>query len=197
MGNVMRYIVFDTEIETMVEDCPNSWAGAKRGECGLSALVLYDSETQRYHIYDRGTIEAGIKHLEMADLVVGYNSNGFDLPLLSGIYKKTWSCPESCDILEEIWDAVGKKQKGWKLTEVTKRTLNIEKSGSGEFAPKLFQEGRFAELFDYCMNDVHITRLLFEFIVKEGYVIDPEGNRFYLDFGYNAHDGEGDSPAGN
>lgn len=175
----MHFVVFDTEIALPVESCPKGWEGARRGDCGLSACVIWDSITQRYHIYDKFTLNDAIRHLESADLIVGFNSDNFDLPLLESMYKGAMQIPPSYDILQAVWDEIGKK-KGYKLTDICERTLGLKKSGSGEFAPTLYKQGRFAELFDYCLNDVHITRMLFEHIRKEGYIIDTEGERLYL-----------------
>ena len=46
------------------------------------------------------------------------------------------------------------------------------KTGSGELAPKLWQDGRQKEVIEYCLNDVRITRELFELGLR-GELVDP------------------------
>lgn len=177
----MKVCVFDIEIETPVEDVEGGWAAARTGACGCSALCIYDSETLRYHVYDKHTLMSGIDHLNSADLIVSFNGKNFDVPCLEGI--TGFAINDShYDILDEIWRKLGQKRfKGWGLGKIAFRTLGLAKTDTGEHAPKLFEQGRFGELFDYCINDVHLTRMLYNQIVSDGYVVDPNGNEFRVD----------------
>ena len=55
------------------------------------------------------------------------------------------------------------------------------KTGNGATAPLLYQDGRLAELIDYCIEDVRIEKTLFEFIARYGYVIR-HGARILVSF---------------
>ena len=57
------------------------------------------------------------------------------------------------------------------LHDVTKATLNHTKNGEGADAPMLFQQGRIVELFQYNLQDVRITKELFNFIQKYKYLV--------------------------
>ena len=50
-------------------------------------------------------------------------------------------------------------------------TLNHTKNGEGADAPMLFQQGRIVELFQYNLQDVRITKELFNFIQKYKYLV--------------------------
>jgi hypothetical protein len=50
------------------------------------------------------------------------------------------------------------------------------KTGSGELAPKLWQDGRFQDVIDYCLNDVKITNEILHLGLK-GKLIDPNTGR--------------------
>jgi|GEM_PF-859663 DEAD/DEAH box helicase domain-containing protein len=48
----------------------------------------------------------------------------------------------------------------------------MAKSGSGELAPKLWQDGKHQEVIDYCLNDCLITARLIK-LFERGALIDP------------------------
>jgi RNase H-like protein len=171
--------VFDLEIALPVEECPNGWAGARRGECGLSALVIWDNKTDRYHLYDSGSLEKAVEHLNSADMIVSWNGKDFDIPIIEALSHSKLSS-RHIDMLDLVWHALGQKVKGYKLGEVVHRTLGLEKTGAGEGAPKLMAQERWGELFDYCVNDVHITRKLWEHICDHLYIISSNGHPLVL-----------------
>ena len=54
------------------------------------------------------------------------------------------------------------------------------KSGSGANAAILWQQGKEQEVIDYCINDIKLTRELFDLIQDKGEIIDPRINNFYF-----------------
>lgn len=176
----MRICIFDIEIEKPVEEVEGGWAAARMGACGCSAVVIFDSDTQRYHIYDKHTIGAAIDHLNSADMIVSFNGLNFDVPCLEGITGYSINAAHY-DILDQVWKALGHKRfKGWGLGKIAFRTLGLAKTDTGEHAPELCRQNRWGELFDYCTNDVHLTRMLFNQIIEEGFIIGPDGEELYL-----------------
>jgi hypothetical protein len=173
----MHIIVWDLEIAKPIKN--NDWNAAKRGENGISSLVLYDNDTERYHLYDDYTLDACAEHLNSADLLVGFNSAEFDAPCFSG-YTGIPLEPPHYDILQAIWETLGTRKSGYKLGQLCERMFNEGKSGNGESAPRLYAEGRMGELFDYNLNDVYLTRKLFNHIVDTGEVLAPNGKPLKL-----------------
>lgn len=55
-------------------------------------------------------------------------------------------------------------------------TNGYAKTGSGDSAPKLWQDGKYQEVIDYCLNDCFITYKLFEKFAK-GELIDPNDGK--------------------
>lgn len=178
----MRVIVFDIEIKTPIVN--NNWDAALRGDCGVSAVVLYDSSTLRYHIYGEESLVECVDHLNSADLLVSFNGKNFDIPVLQAMTDLI-IYPDHYDILDEIWKALGGvKHKGWNLGKVCPRTLGLEKTDTGDHAPTLVQKQHWATLFDYCLNDVHLTRMLYNHIAEMGYVVDPDGGLLHMGIPY-------------
>ena len=155
------------------------WEAAKRGECGISALVISDSETGRFHIYDKHTLDEAIDHLNSADLCVGFNTNDFDEQVLFGVTGR-YLQGQRYDILQAIWKALPMREKGWKLDQVCQRTLEIGKNSNGAYATQLVAEEKWGTLFDYCLNDVHLVKLLYNHIVDFGNLTSPNGHKLAL-----------------
>lgn len=178
-----RAITYDVEILRPIpeRDGKADWEYARSGRCGISSTVLYDTGTGRYHVYDLHTISKLIEHLNEADVLIGFNNIEFDKRVVESVGKDTlW--PPQVDILHEFRSNFSLKRGGWKLGMVCERTLGIGKTGDGESAPKLASQGRWGELFDYNLNDVHLTRLLFNHVQEHGWVVAPDNVRVPLEF---------------
>ena len=192
----VHIVVFDVETRKLSQNlgCPEKpcvhernscgWDALKRGEGGLSVIALWDSYDNRMYLYDMHTMEGLAHHLESADVVVGFNSQEFDVKPIEGILNRKLRLKNHVDILQLIWTALrsrGVRLKGNTLDEVAKRTIGRGKSGDGMHAPQLADEGRWAELFQYCMDDVDLTRELIFYIINNGGVIGPDGKFLPLD----------------
>ena len=68
--------------------------------------------------------------------------------------------PRSDDLLARIWQALGTREKGWRQEDVDQAMLGYGKSGHGADAPKFYQEWRWVDLCNYCLEDVRILRNL-------------------------------------
>ena len=178
-----RIAVFDAEIKKPIEACSRGWQS--HDEMGLSCLVIFDYESMRYRVFDDRNIAEALAILTGFDYVVGFNTVNFDWKLLKATYSQLYpgvfdqKGSQDFDILREIWVSlnlnpdvfVPRTHGGYKLDDVARETIGLEKSGNGANAPILYQEGRIAELIDYCVQDVKIEKELFEFIVRYGYVV--------------------------
>lgn len=102
-----------------------------------------------------------------ADWIVGFNSIGFDDPLCRahGVDVVT-----DIDVLHEIralsgqprYYTAGVTRGGYNLNAVAVANGLSGKTGSGALAPLLWSQGKYDEVIKYCLNDVKITRALFE-----------------------------------
>lgn len=178
----MRIVVYDMEILRPIPERNGKvdWNYAKAGKCGISSAVLYDSESGRYHLYDKHRTDALVEHLNSADLCVGFNNIGFDLPAIEGStgHKIT---SKQLDLLDEVRKNCKIVGHGlWGLGKICERTFGMGKSGDGESAPSLAAQGRWGELLDYNLNDTFLTLQLFNHIVEEGWIVAPDGQRRHL-----------------
>lgn len=202
----MGLVVMDLEIKEAVDESnpERGWAAARSGKLGVSVVCVYDYETDRYHFFDDYNLGEGIALLESADGLVSFNGLEFDLPCLSGVYGRSIMPRGHYDILQQVWKALGRRTKGYGLGPICERTLGVGKAGSGIGATDLWNENRVAELYTYCLADVHLTSVLFDHIMTTGHIIDINGdvlhvyNKDFPDVGGVEDDrrhGEGDLPA--
>ena len=155
------------------------WEAAKQGDCGISALVISDSETGRYHLYDKHTLDDAVDHLNNADLLVGWNTYDFDSRVVFGVTGRYITVPQY-DMLMEVWNELGTRKKGYKLDEVAKATIGHGKSGSGEFATTLVRKKRWGQLFNYCLTDVFLVQRLFNHVLDTGWLKGADGQEAHL-----------------
>lgn len=113
--------------------------------------------------------------------LIGHNLRTFDLVVVDGEYrirnKTQWNDDEnhfnmledSETIIDTIW--FNGRKTYTKLQDLCVSTLGQGKTGDGALAPIKWREGKYEEVIKYCDNDVDLTRRLYEFYVKNGYVI--------------------------
>lgn len=98
--------------------------------------------------------------LEHADVIVGFNNIGFDLPALQPYYPGNILKLPQLDLLDVIKNVAGHRVS---LDAVAKETLGTQKSGNGLDAIMYYQTKQFDKLASYCMKDVEITRDLYDY----------------------------------
>jgi DEAD/DEAH box helicase domain-containing protein len=181
----MRVIVFYIESRLWAEDLDpkdkeHGWELLRQGKGGASAIVLYDTRDRWLYAYDDHEVEACARHIEQADLLVGFNSVGFDLPVMEGLARRALRVRKHYDIFEALSGACAKRGiktgKGdLTLDRISRRNLGRGKIEHGGNAKELARTGKFGKLFRYCGDDVHLTFDLFMKIVETDGLIGPGG----------------------
>ncbi len=105
--------------------------------------------------------------LERADVVIGYNIDGFDMPALAPYYTGDIEAIPTLDIMDRIKDSFGHRIK---LDSVAKETLGVGKIGDGLDAIKYYKNGQLDKLEKYCIQDVRVTRDVYDYGIKKGKV---------------------------
>ncbi|MBI2108712.1 MAG: ribonuclease H-like domain-containing protein [Parcubacteria group bacterium] len=157
----MRKIVFDLETKNLFEDV----GGNDPTLLDLSLAGVYDSETGLYTSYLQEELPRLWPILERADVLIGYNSDHFDIPLLNKYYPGNLTKIPSIDLLAEIKKVLGFRVR---LDSVAEATLGVKKSGHGLQAVTWWKEGEVEKIRKYCLDDVKITKELYEYALKNG-----------------------------
>jgi len=153
----MRKIVFDIETKDA--------AGADLLDMEISLLAIHDSNTDEYSSYLEEDFPKLWPILEDADMLIGYNSDHFDIPILNKYYEGDLSKIKSLDILKEIRNASGRR---FKLDNVAEATLGQKKSAHGLQAVKWWKEGKIDLIREYCIQDVRVTKGIYDFAMRHG-----------------------------
>lgn len=173
---------FDLEIRRTLEEC-GSWEEVRRSG-GISIGCIWNDSYGHPTFFDEHSLPESVSQLEGADVCVSFNGKWFDQPLMETILGRPIHFQEHFDIFRNIKDALNRVNKSWKghgLDAICQRTLGIGKNGYSENAPRLAKEGKWAELTNYCLRDVLLTRQLCGFVRKNGHIIDVDGDQLFLD----------------
>lgn len=139
----------------------------------LTVIAIHDSESGEFSCYTKEELPILWPILEKADLLVGYNSDHFDIPILNRYYSGDLTKIRSVDLLAEIKNVLGRRLK---LDSVAEATLGRKKLGSGLDAVTWWQNGEYEKVKKYCIEDVRITKDVYEYALKNGKL-------HYMDFG--------------
>lgn len=125
--------------------------------------------------------------LDNTDALVGFNNQHFDDNLIKA---NGFNIPDNIinyDILAEIWEGAGlgrvfvyPTHAGFSLGAICEANGIGSKTGTGANAAILWQQGKEQEVIDYCINDIKLTRELFDLIQDKGEIIDPRINNCYF-----------------
>ncbi|HWB34196.1 MAG TPA: ribonuclease H-like domain-containing protein [Candidatus Paceibacterota bacterium] len=155
----MRRITFD--IETMGEFRGNGDFSNQE----VTVVGVHDSETDTYSSYLKEDLPQLWPLMESADLLIGYNSDHFDIPILNKYYAGDLSKIKSIDLLKEVKNVLGRRLK---LDSIAQATLGTGKSGHGLDAVKWWAEGKVDLVRKYCLDDVRITKEIYDYAKKHG-----------------------------
>jgi DEAD/DEAH box helicase domain-containing protein len=180
-----RLLVFDLELCHDPEKTEGGWAAARRGDCGMSLGIVYDSTTERPYVYWEHEVEKLAEHLELGDVLITFNGEQFDIPIVEGLLGRQIKLSRHIDLLREIRTAT-KTMKGYSLGDLGERCLQRTKEGNGKDALRHYDEGNWPTLMAYCCRDVMLTRDLFNYVLLHGYVLSPEGEQIQIEL--NAHE---------
>ena len=154
-----RIITFDIETSNIFSEVGSSDPAA----LDLAIIAIHDSKTNEFDSFLIHDLPRLWKILEEADILVGYNSDHFDIPLLNKYYPGDLARIKSLDLLKEIHLSLGRRIK---LDAVAEGTLGENKSAHGLQSIKWWREGKVQEVRDYCIQDVAITRKIFDYALK-------------------------------
>jgi len=160
-------IVFDIETQNTFQETGKSRAEAFK-KLRVSIVGVYEYLTDSYKVYEEKELMELDKRFQKADLLLGFNSAGFDLPVLSNYFFTPVDRFPHLDLMTEIEKSRGHRAS---LDSVAKPTLKAKKSGSGLDAIMYWKEGRMDELKKYCLEDVRITKEVFEYGCREGKIL--------------------------
>ena len=166
----MRKVTFDIETSNLFQDVGSN----DPSKLALSVVCIHDSETDKYSSYVEEELPKLWQILEKTDMLIGYNSDHFDIPLLNKYYSGDLKKIKSLDLLKEIRASLGRRIK---LDDIAEATLGKNKTAHGLEAVVWWRNGEKDKVIKYCLEDVKITKELYEYALKNKQVKYREGNK--------------------
>src|SRR3990167_9363414 len=164
----MRKIFFDIETKNTFDE-----AGAREPEkLDLSVVAIFDSETDKYTSYSQEELGMLWPILEKTDVLIGFNTDHFDIPLLNKYYSGDLKKIRSLDLLKEVKKSLGRRIK---LDTLAEATLGRNKTADGLSASRWWKEGKKEQVRDYCIEDVRITKDIYDYALANGHLKYKDG----------------------
>ena len=148
-------IVIDIETQHIFQE-----VGYDHKKLKVSVVGTFDYGTNEYKAYFENELSVLFTKLEHASCIIGFNINKFDLPVLSPYYLGNISQFSTLDLLEEVEKSLGFRVA---LDDLARATLQMKKSGHGFLAIDYYKNKEWDKLKNYCLDDVKITKALYEF----------------------------------
>lgn len=136
-----------------------------------SFVGLYSYNKNEYLSFRENELEKLGPYLQNAGLIIGFAINRFDLPILKKYFGFNIMALPRLDLLEEVEIAYGQRIS---LDILAKTNLKISKSGHGLDAIEFYKKGDWEALASYCLQDVKVTKELYDFIKREEHVLIPK-----------------------
>lgn len=160
----MNEVVLDLETKKSFQDV----GGRDRHHLlGVSVVGVYfyrDDSWRAFEEHELGELEALLKN---TDRIIGFNIRDFDLPVLAPYVRTPIRDFPFLDLMRAVEEALGFRMA---LSNLAAYTIGAAKSASGLDALQWWKEGKIDLIKEYCLQDVRVTRDLYEFGKQHGHV---------------------------
>lgn len=157
----MRIVTFDIETANWFAETGTN----EPSDLEIAIVCTHDSETDSYDSFLVPELPRLWTILERTDILVGYNSDHFDIPLLNKYYPGDLARIKSIDLMKEMQNVVGRRLR---LDSIAEGTLGMHKSGNGGQSLVWWRAGEVEKVRSYCLKDVEITKKIFDYALKNG-----------------------------
>ncbi len=178
----MRKIFFDIETRNTFQEVGKADPSA----LDISVVCAYDSLTDKYTSYTQETLHEFWPLIEQADVIVTFNGDHFDIPLLNKYYHGNLLQKKSLDLLKEVRKSLGFRVG---LGVIAQGTLNAGKSGHGLEAVEWWKTGEIDKIIKYCLEDVRITKEIHDYALANKKLKYKEGESI-IEFSMDTKDWE-------
>ncbi len=141
---------------------------------GVTVAAIYNYQDHQAKVFLEDEISKLFPILERSSYIIGFNIKSFDLAVLQGYYPGRLDRFAAFDILDDIREKIGRRLA---LNDLISATLGKKKTGHGLMAIDYYKEKKWDELKHYCLDDVLLTKDLFQYGVDKGeiYYLDAKG----------------------
>lgn len=148
----MDKLVFDIETDGLLEKVSKVWC-----------IVAQDPSTEKVYTFDQTRIKEGLEFLKTADVLIGHNIQGYDIPVLKKLY--------GFDFKGKVWDTL----IGSRLHYPRLNQHSLKAWGKILVRKKVIEEGKIGfedwsqysqEMLEYCIQDVVVNTVFYNLAFK-------------------------------
>lgn len=159
---MLNKIVLDLETQ---KDFSEAGGRGRQRQLRVSVAGIYSYSDDKYSVFEESEIHKLGEILMISDQIIGFNVKQFDLEVLRPYYNFSLDRVPILDILIEIEKVLGHRIG---LDVVAEATIGQKKTGTGLAAINLWRAGNLEALKQYCLNDVKLTRQIYEYGRENG-----------------------------
>jgi hypothetical protein len=169
------FILSHMEKDTLVIDFETKKSFAEVGgeqnirELGISVAGVYSYAKGAFFAFEEQELPKFEEMLKNTGHLIGFNLVHFDIPVIEPYLKEVKI--DRIAVTDIFVDAVNFLGHRVGLGGVAKATLGVSKSGHGLEALEWFKQGRVDDVKKYCLDDVRITRDLYEYGKKHNHIL--------------------------
>ena len=127
----------------------------------VSLVGCYSYREDKFFAFEEKEISQLEALLKNIDLLIGFNIKYFDFAVLQPYLKEVdLKALPTRDIMEDVANVLGHRLS---LDAIAQATLGAQKIAHGLDAIRYFREGNMEALKKYCLDDVRLTRDIFEY----------------------------------
>ena len=167
--------MIDCMNDTLVIDVETKKSFAEVGgernirQLGISIAGVYSYGKNQFFAFEERELDRLEALVRSAHHIIGFNINHFDIPVMEAYLPEgAFSHVQITDIYADAVAFLGHRVG---LGALGKATLGVGKSGNGLEALQWFREGKIEQIKTYCLDDVKITRDLYEYGKQRGHVL--------------------------
>ena len=175
----MDTLVFDIETQNFFTDPGVGWDNFPALK--ISVVGVYSYAQDKYFAFEENEIEKLAELFAGASRIIGFSMNRYDIPVLNHYFQKLtgrlsgknggvpnlWEM-ERVDLLEEI-ELIARQKIS--LSRLAEANLGVKKDRHGSEAITLYRDGKMNELKEYCLNDVKLTKELYDLSRKQNFLM--------------------------
>jgi DEAD/DEAH box helicase domain-containing protein len=157
-------VFFDLETKYLADEV-GGWHNIHKME--LAVAVTYSSADAIFRHFTEEQAAELVAELQAADLVVGFNLFRFDYTVLQPYTEVRLQDLPTVDMLQDIYRILGFRVS---LDSLASATLSVNKSADGIQAVHWYRQGEVDRVMAYCERDVEVTRDVYGFGQRHGFV---------------------------
>src|SRR3989344_7193306 len=149
-------IVFDVETQYSFDE-----VGGRDHfeELKVSVVGVFNYADGKYNAFEEREMDKFESLYRDASLVIGFNINAFDLPVIAPYFHGAFTDIPTLDLMVDIERVLNRRIS---LDALAQGTLHEGKSGHGLEALQWFRNGEVERVKKYCLVDVRLTKDLYE-----------------------------------